>query len=134
MAYYDEDVLFTLASAAGVPIKIDYNTLKVSRGKFVRVCVEIDLSKPMVGRVCMEGKWYRIEYEGLHIICSHGGCYGIILGTILTLERRLLLPRRTLKRSRWCRVRYSAQWERKETIVNLSDLNIPGDPHKGGGL
>ena len=76
MAYYDEEVLFTLANAASVAIKIDHNTLKISRGKFARVCGEIDLTKLVVGRVCVEGKWYTIEYEGLHIICSHCGCYG----------------------------------------------------------
>ena len=57
-------------------MKIDYNMLKVSRGKFARVCIEIDLNKPVVGRICVEGKWYTIVYEGLHIICSHCGCYG----------------------------------------------------------
>lgn len=57
-------------------MKVDHNTLKVSCGRFARVCVEIDLTKPMIGRICVEGKWYRIEYEGLHIICSHCGCYG----------------------------------------------------------
>lgn len=76
VAYYDEDVLMALAGAAGTPVKIDHNTLKVSRGKFARVCVEIDLNKPVVGRVCVEGKWFYIEYEGLHIICHNCGCYG----------------------------------------------------------
>ena len=76
MAYYDEEVLFTLAHAIREPVKIDLITLKVSRGKFARVCVKIDLSKPMVGRVCVEGKWYQIKYEGLHIICAQCGCYG----------------------------------------------------------
>ena len=76
MAYYDEDVLFTMANAVGVLVKIGHNTLKVFHSKFVRVYVEIDLIKPIVGRVCVEGKWYKIEYEGLHIICSQCGCYG----------------------------------------------------------
>ena len=34
MAYYDEEVLFTLAHAIGEPVKIDLITLEVSRGKF----------------------------------------------------------------------------------------------------
>ena len=65
-----------LASGLGTPIKIDFNTLRVSRGKFTRVCVEIDLTKPVVGRVCVEGKWLFVKYEGLHIICAKCGCYG----------------------------------------------------------
>lgn len=43
VAYYDEDVLMALAEGIGKPMKIDYNTLQVSRGRFARVCVEIDL-------------------------------------------------------------------------------------------
>ena len=76
VAYYDEEVLMALASGIGSSIKIDFNTLKVSRGKFVRVCVEIDLNKLVVGRVCVEKKWLCVEYEGLHIICAKCGCYG----------------------------------------------------------
>ena len=76
VAYYDEDVLMALASGFGSPIKIDHNTLKVSRGKFARVCVEINLNKPVKGTVCVEGQWLKIEYEGLHIICTNCGCYG----------------------------------------------------------
>ena len=65
-----------LASGIGKPVKIDFKTLKVSRGKFARVCVEIDLHKLVVGRVCVENNWLFVEYEGLHIICTKCGCYG----------------------------------------------------------
>ena len=65
-----------LASGIGKPVKIDFKTLKVSRGKFARVCVEIDLHKLVVGRVCVENNWLFVEYEGLHIIFTKCGCYG----------------------------------------------------------
>ena len=65
-----------MASQVGYPIKIDQHTLKLAQGRFARVYVEIDLFKPVVGMISVEEKWYKVEYEGLHIICSNCGCYG----------------------------------------------------------
>lgn len=42
--YYDKSVLLGMASAMGKPIRVDQNTLKVERGRFAQICVEIDLS------------------------------------------------------------------------------------------
>jgi len=39
----------------GTPVKVDLHTLKVARGRFARMCVEIDLTKPVVGRVGING-------------------------------------------------------------------------------
>lgn len=74
--YYDESILWAMASAVGTPIKVDSNTLDVRRGRYARVCVQIDLNKPVIGKVWMRNFWYKVEYEGLHRICSTCGCYG----------------------------------------------------------
>ena len=37
-------------------MKIDHNTLKASHRKFARICIEIDVNKLVVGRVCVEDK------------------------------------------------------------------------------
>jgi hypothetical protein len=76
LVYYDESFLLAMASAIGRPVKVDTNTLKVERGKFARVCVEIDLTLPVVGKIWVNGHWYKIQYEGLHLICTNCGCYG----------------------------------------------------------
>nr|KYP70390.1 hypothetical protein KK1_009606 [Cajanus cajan] len=77
--FYDESVLLTIASAIGKPVKVDLNTLNMTRGRFARVCVEINLNEPVVGRFFLNGVWYNVEYEGLHLLCSSCGCYGHIL-------------------------------------------------------
>lgn len=74
--YYDESVLLTLTTVVGNLIKVDSNTLDVRRGRFARVCVEIDLKKPVIGKVWMNGHWYFVEYEALHRICTGSGFYG----------------------------------------------------------
>ncbi|CAJ2671540.1 unnamed protein product [Trifolium pratense] len=76
LVFYDESVLLALGAAVGTPVKVDRNTLDVKRGRFARVCVEIDLNKPVIGKVWIKGHWYKVEYEGLHRICTNCGCYG----------------------------------------------------------
>lgn len=76
LVYYDESVLWVLASMVGTPVKVDLHTLNVARGRFTRMCVEIDLAQPVVGRVGINGEWYHVQYEGLHIICTQCDCYG----------------------------------------------------------
>ncbi|KAB5524204.1 hypothetical protein DKX38_021953 [Salix brachista] len=68
--------LLALASALGTPIKVDMNIVNVTRGKFARICIEVDLDKPVVGKVWIHNHWHNVEYEGLHIICNECGCYG----------------------------------------------------------
>lgn len=74
--YYDESILLALAAVVGTPIKVDQNTLDVKRGRFAWICVEVDLNKPVGGKVWFRNFWYKVEYEGLHRICSLCGCYG----------------------------------------------------------
>jgi hypothetical protein len=76
LVYYDESFLMAMASAIGRPIKVDTNNLKVERGRFARVCVEVDLTMPVVGKIWVNGHWYKVQYECLHIICTNCGCYG----------------------------------------------------------
>lgn len=55
--YYDESIILAMAATVGKPIKVDTNTKDVRRGRFARVCVEVDLTKPVVGRVWMKNYW-----------------------------------------------------------------------------
>jgi hypothetical protein len=65
-----------MALAIGKPIKVDMHTLNIERGCFACICIEIDLDQPIVGRLWIKDNWYKVEYEGLHLICNSCGCYG----------------------------------------------------------
>lgn len=52
--YYDESILLALAVAIGKPIKVDGHMKNVRRGCFARICVEIDLTKPVISRVWLK--------------------------------------------------------------------------------
>ncbi|XP_019177882.1 PREDICTED: uncharacterized protein LOC109173079 [Ipomoea nil] len=74
--YFDEDFLKKIGKNIGRPVKIDTATDFVSKGKFARVCVELDISKPLLPMFVIEGVEWPIEYEGIHQICFKCGTYG----------------------------------------------------------
>ncbi|KAL8143939.1 LOW QUALITY PROTEIN: hypothetical protein V2J09_016971 [Rumex salicifolius] len=76
MVMYEESVLYGIAAAIGNPIRIDLNTLTAARGKFARVCIEIDITQPLLGSIMVEGEKVYLEYEGLYTVCFRCGRYG----------------------------------------------------------
>ncbi|GLT84702.1 hypothetical protein SLE2022_029190 [Rubroshorea leprosula] len=78
---YHESVVLYLARKLGNPIKVDRGTLLATRGKFARVCVEVDLSQRLPSTVDLDleelpQSLILVEYKGLHRICFHCGEYG----------------------------------------------------------
>lgn len=57
-------------------MKIDVNNMNRSRGHCASVCVEINLTKPLVGKFQFARRWHTVEYEGFHTICYGCGMYG----------------------------------------------------------
>ncbi|KAJ4836147.1 hypothetical protein Tsubulata_038857 [Turnera subulata] len=74
--YYDKEILMRIARRVGKPIKVDEVTLKLSRVKFARVCIEVDLSKPLVSKFRLRRRIWRVVYEGLSTVCFSCGRYG----------------------------------------------------------
>ncbi|KAL4341777.1 hypothetical protein GQ457_08G026220 [Hibiscus cannabinus] len=74
--YYSKALFRLIASVVGRVVKIDYNTSGGSRGKFARLAVMVDLNKPLLSCVSIDGHIQKLEYEGLHQICFHCGTYG----------------------------------------------------------
>ncbi|KAJ4847698.1 hypothetical protein Tsubulata_021824 [Turnera subulata] len=73
LMYYDDDLLATFAKGIGKPIKIDSNTSQVSRALYAQICVEIDLTLPLVPVVQIREEVFKVQYEGLHVICMNCG-------------------------------------------------------------
>ncbi|KAJ1378290.1 Zinc finger, CCHC-type [Sesbania bispinosa] len=48
----------------------------VVRGKFARLCIEVDLRKCLVAKFQLNNQVYAVEYEGLHLVCFACGLYG----------------------------------------------------------
>lgn len=74
--YFDDDFLKKIGKEIGRPIKIDTTTSLVSKGRFARVCVEVDLTNPLLSKFTVGDMVVPIEYEGIHMVCFSCGIYG----------------------------------------------------------
>ncbi|KAG7579199.1 hypothetical protein ISN45_Aa03g033600 [Arabidopsis thaliana x Arabidopsis arenosa] len=82
--FYHKTILMGIARGLGRPVKVDLTTLNFERARFARVCVEVDLKKPLKGSVVINGERYYVSYEGLSNICSGCGlfwAYGAFMST-----------------------------------------------------
>ncbi|CAI0462323.1 unnamed protein product [Linum tenue] len=74
--FINKEAAMKIGSLIGKAIRVDRATELGARGKFARVCVEVDLTRPLLGRYKVEGIEYLIQYEGLENICTDYGQYG----------------------------------------------------------
>ena len=68
LRFYDSKFLTVVGNRIGKTIRIDETILDQAKGKYFRVCVEVDLSKPILFEFSVKGKIYVIEYESIHIL------------------------------------------------------------------
>ncbi|KAI9115914.1 hypothetical protein K1719_012844 [Acacia pycnantha] len=73
---FDKKFLLNLGNAIGKAIRLDIHTAQRSRGKFARMCVELDLTKPLIPVFSVEGKRLSVVYESLNSLCTKCGWFG----------------------------------------------------------
>lgn len=74
--YFDINFLHKVGSKIGKVLRVDKNTAQAERGQFTRISVEIDLIKPLLSKFWLKGKVWRVQYEGLRIVCFKCGKLG----------------------------------------------------------
>ena len=74
--YFNYKFLMTVDSKFGNPARIDNAATRVSREHYARICMEIDLLKPMVTKFKLRRKVNKLEYEGFHLVYFGCGLYG----------------------------------------------------------
>jgi hypothetical protein len=74
--YYDSKILHFIGNRVGKTVKVDKNTLTQERGKYARLCVQVNLTKPLLAMFTIKDRKYNIEYEGLHLLCTICGRFG----------------------------------------------------------
>nr|XP_011470766.1 PREDICTED: uncharacterized protein LOC105353385 isoform X1 [Fragaria vesca subsp. vesca]XP_011470767.1 PREDICTED: uncharacterized protein LOC105353385 isoform X1 [Fragaria vesca subsp. vesca] len=65
--YFKKFTLDKIGKIFGDVVKVDQLTLGQSRGKFARICVEVDLSKPLRPFVEVDSVAYNVVYEGISL-------------------------------------------------------------------
>ncbi|CAI0559494.1 unnamed protein product [Linum tenue] len=74
--FYHREILFAIGNLVGRTVKLDYHTEKLERGKFARIVIELDMSKPLPTRIRLDGEWQQVLYENLPTICYSCGRIG----------------------------------------------------------
>ncbi|KAL4360801.1 hypothetical protein GQ457_04G012650 [Hibiscus cannabinus] len=74
--YYTKSLFRHIAASIGTVVRIDYNTTEGKQGRFARLAIVVDLQKPLVSGIIIDGQRQDIEYEGLPEICFKCGKYG----------------------------------------------------------
>ncbi|CAN1156103.1 hypothetical protein LINPERHAP2_LOCUS20753 [Linum perenne] len=67
--YFDYSILKRIGDRIGKTVRVYHTTLEGTRGNFAWLCVEVDLSKPLLSKYHLRWRVRRIEYKGLHTIC-----------------------------------------------------------------
>ncbi|XP_061360944.1 uncharacterized protein LOC133304882 [Gastrolobium bilobum] len=76
LEYVNSSSLKRVGDWLGKFICLDAATTNLARGKFARICLELDLSQPLKAEYMIENRYKKVEYEGLHLICYTCGKYG----------------------------------------------------------
>ncbi|KAI9108711.1 hypothetical protein K1719_020358 [Acacia pycnantha] len=74
--FYNVESLRRIGNMVGKIIKVDRSTSVYDKGGFARLCIEIDLKKPLLPTYMVFGEERPIIYEGLHHVCFECGKYG----------------------------------------------------------
>lgn len=139
LQYYNETSLHRIGSVIGTVLRICPRTLDFTQQMYARVCIELDVSKPLLEKIFIgitkEHGWYQeIEYEGNHAYCSYCGLLGHMAGlcrkkrqdngkTIVTENKDTKAPVSILKRG-------EPQANKEKTI--LRDAGLISESSKAG--
>ncbi|KAK9941001.1 hypothetical protein M0R45_017632 [Rubus argutus] len=74
--YFKLDSLTQIGNLLGETVKVDLHTAAQARGKYARIYVELDLSKPLRAEVQVKDTWYKLEYECMPTYCYSCGIVG----------------------------------------------------------
>ncbi|CAN1138731.1 hypothetical protein LINPERHAP2_LOCUS10865 [Linum perenne] len=74
--YFNELAVSRIGNYIGRTIRLDLATAEGTRGRYARVCVEVDLTKPLLGKYMIEDRVFKVEYESLENVCFDCGFYG----------------------------------------------------------
>ncbi|CAI0538255.1 unnamed protein product [Linum tenue] len=66
-------------------MQVDRATEEGARGEYARVCVQVDLTKPLLSKFKIDGNKYFIQYEELEKVCYQ--VWGIQRICPLSLQR-----------------------------------------------
>ncbi|KAK9037165.1 hypothetical protein V6N11_022086 [Hibiscus sabdariffa] len=76
ITWYKRSLIAAIGERIGKVVKIDYQTDYGCPGRFVRMASKVNLRKPRVSKIVINGLLQVVEYESLSVVCFNCGIYG----------------------------------------------------------
>ena len=73
---YETEVLKEIGDSIGKVLRIDSHTALEARGRYARLCIQIDINKPLVNSILIGRFEQVVTYEGIHKLCFSCGRVG----------------------------------------------------------
>ena len=74
--YYQMEALKEIGGTIGKVLRIDTHTALEARGRYARICVQIDVEKPLITALLIGNFEQPVNYEGIHKRCFSCGRIG----------------------------------------------------------
>lgn len=74
--FYNNSILQQIGNQLGDLLKVDARTIDNVRGRFSRLCIQVDLDSPLISKVQIGSLTQPVQYEGISSICFECGCIG----------------------------------------------------------
>ena len=74
--FYEPNALLKIGRAIGSVLRIDSHTASGERGRFARLCVQVNLDKPLVRMIYLHKLTQNVLYEGINTLCFSCGRIG----------------------------------------------------------
>ena len=74
--FYNAETLHQIGKAIGNVLRVDTHTAFETRGRFVRLCVQVDVDKPLIDTVFIGRFEQVVTYEGINRLCFSCGRMG----------------------------------------------------------
>lgn len=73
MEYYEPSILRDISKAIGPVLRIDTHAAAETRARFARICIQVDLDKPLIKLVKIGGIEQPVLNEGINALCFSCG-------------------------------------------------------------
>ena len=73
---YEAEVLIQIGEAIGKVLRVDTHTAMEARGKYARLCIQVDANKPLINTVLIGKFEQAVVYEGINKLCFVCGRIG----------------------------------------------------------
>ncbi|GKV25513.1 hypothetical protein SLEP1_g34945 [Rubroshorea leprosula] len=74
--FYDPETLIRIGNKIGNLLRVDAHTIHHTRGQYARLCVQVDINKPLITHVRIGKHKQRVLYEGIQTLCFKCGKIG----------------------------------------------------------